>query len=131
MTSGQGVVALVKTPLFAFLSARFTGTPDLGALLAQNIPAEQVPVVASKIMLTYELAGLLTERRSLFRPGEIMNLWPLLLAHGDRAPAQNAWAWGQALVEYWTQGLSTATLKSRFEHYLEQQNSMPTQVRNS
>jgi hypothetical protein len=125
MTSSQGLVALVKTPLFAFLAVRFTGIPDLGRLLAQSIPAEQVPGVASKIMLTYELAGLLSEQSRLFRPGEILNLWPLLLQGGDRTPAQNAWAWGQALVEYWTQDLAIATLKTRFEYYLNQAQTQP------
>jgi predicted GTPase len=129
MTSSQGIIALVKTPLFAFLSARFTGTPELGLLLAQSIPAEQVPVVASKMMLTYELAGLLNEHGNLFRPGEIAKLWPVLLTTSDRAPAQNAWAWGQALVEYWTKDLTAQALKSRFEYYLEQSVAMPAPVR--
>jgi hypothetical protein len=114
------LVALVKTPLFAFLSARFTGTPELGTLLAQSIPAEQVPVVASKMMLTYELAELLQAQSRLFRPGEILTLWPLLLKHSEQSPAQNAWAWGQALIEYWTKDLSVDALKSRFESYLEE-----------
>jgi hypothetical protein len=126
LTSSQGLVALVKTPLFAFLAVRFTGIPDLGRLLAQSIPAEQVPVVASKMMLTYELAGLLSEQSQLFRPGEILNLWPLLLQGGDRPPAQNAWAWGQALVEYWTQDLAIDRLKTRFEYYLNQVWNQPT-----
>jgi hypothetical protein len=130
MTSSQGIVALVKTPLFAFLSARFTGTPELGMLLAQSVPAEQVPVVASKMMLTYELAGLLNEQGNLFRPGEILTLWPLLLLdRRDRPPAQNAWAWGQALIEYWTKDLSTQALPSRFDYYLDQQAAMPAPVR--
>lgn len=131
MSSGQGIVALFKTPLFAFLSARFTGTPELGMLLAQSIPAEQVPVVASKMMLTYELADLLNERGALFRPGEILNLWPILLQGSDRPPAQNAWAWGQALVEYWTKDLSTDALKKRFDYHLDQANSMPAAVRDA
>ncbi|NER84151.1 MAG: hypothetical protein F6K42_32355, partial [Leptolyngbya sp. SIO1D8] len=29
MSGGQGLVAIVKTPLFAAISARLTGTPDL------------------------------------------------------------------------------------------------------
>ncbi|MDB9526675.1 50S ribosome-binding GTPase [Oscillatoria sp. CS-180] len=129
MSSSQGIVALVKTPLFAFLSARFTGTPELGTLLAQAVPAEHVPIVASKLMLTYELAGLLNEQTALFRPGEILKLWPILLQSRDRAPGQTAWAWGQALVEYWTKDLSTNALKTRFEHYLNQLDSMPSQVK--
>ncbi|MGF1523415.1 MAG: GTPase family protein [Leptolyngbyaceae cyanobacterium] len=130
MTSSQGLVAIVKTPLFAFLSTRFTGTTDLGNLLAQAIPAEQVPIVASKLTLTYELAGLLSEQSALLRPGKMLKLWPLLLLYNDRAPAQNAWAWGQALVEYWTKGLSSQELKSRFEAYLKQPETMPDHIRN-
>ena len=125
MTSSQGLVAIVKTPLFAFLSTRFTGTADLGNLLAQTIPAEQVPVVASKLMLTYELAGLLFEQSALLRPSAMLKLWPLLLLHNDSPPAQNAWAWGHALVEYWTQELSSQALKSRFETYLTHPEAMP------
>ena len=131
MSSSQGIVVLLKTPLFAFLSARFAGTPELGTLLAQSVPAEQVPVVASKMMLTYELASLLNEQGTLFRPGEILKLWPVLLQTGDRAPAQNAWAWGQALIEYWTQDLSTNALKLRVEYYLDQQAAMPSPVRDA
>ena len=125
MAGGQGLVAMVKTPVFAALSARLTGTPDFGNLLAQTIPAEQVPVVVNKLMLTAELAGLLTEQSRVFRPSEMLTLWPLLLLNNDRPPAHNAWAWGQALVEYWTQGVSSAALKSRFEYYLEQSETRP------
>ncbi|WP_008318697.1 GTPase family protein [Leptolyngbya sp. PCC 6406] len=134
MTSGKGIVAFAKTPLFAFIATRFTGMPELGTLLAQSIPAEQVPVVASKLMLTYELATLLAEQNPLFRPSQMVTLWPLLLHDGlktgpegqrDRPPAQTAWAWGQALVEYWTQGLSAEALKSRFDYYLEHPNAPP------
>lgn len=131
MTSSQGLVALVKTPLFAFLSARFTGTPEFGLLLAQSIPAEQVPVVASKMMLTYELAGLLNESSTLFRPGEILKLWPVLLLGSDRPPAQNAWAWGQALVEYWTRDFTPDDLKNRFDYHLNQSDAMPTPIRHA
>lgn len=131
MSSSQGIVALVKTPLFAFLSVRFTGTPELGRLLAQSVPAEQVPIIASKLMLTYELAGLLNEQGALFRPGELLNLWPILLESSERSPAQTAWAWGQALVEYWTKDLSKNALEARFKNYLNQQDSMPAQVRNT
>ncbi len=126
MATGQGVVALVKTPLFAFLSTRLTGTPELGTLLAQAIPAEQVPVVASKLMLTYELAGLLSDGANLFRPGELMSLWQGLLYGNDRPPAQSAWAWGHTLVEYWTQGLSREHLTARFDDYLAQFVPLPT-----
>jgi len=131
MSSSQGIVALVKTPLFAFLSARFTGTPELGMLVAQSFPAEQVPVVASKMMLTYELAGLLNDKGNLFRPGEILKLWPILLQNSDRPPAQNAWAWGQALVEYWTQDLTPDALKQRFDYHLGQSDAMPAPVRDA
>ncbi|NEQ47775.1 MAG: GTPase [Leptolyngbya sp. SIOISBB] len=131
MTSSQGVVALVKTPLFTFLSARFTGTPELGLLLAQSIPAEQVPVVASKMMLTYELASLLNEPGTRFRSGEILKLWPIMLQGSDRPPAHNAWAWGQALVGYWSQDLTTDDLKIRFDDYLDQSDTMPTPIRHT
>ena len=128
MASSQGLLAIIKTPLFAFLSARFTGKADLGRLLAQTIPAEQAPVVASKLMLTYELAGLLADQNSLLHPGEMLKLWPLLLLHSDCAPSPNAWAWGQALVEYWTKDLSIHDLRSCFETYLQQQEAIPATI---
>jgi predicted GTPase len=128
MSSSQGIVALVKTPLFAFLSARFTGTPELGTLLAQSLPAEQVPVIASKMMLTYELAALLNERGKRLQSAEMLKLWPVLVQNSDRPPAQNAWAWGQALVEYWTRDLSVNALKSRFADYLEASQALPTAI---
>jgi predicted GTPase len=128
MSSSKGIVALVKTPLFAFLSTRFTGTPELGTLLAQAVPAEQVPVVASKLMLTYELASLLSEDEMPFRPGEVMKLWQALLYGSDRPPAQNAWAWGHILVEYWSQGLPGDALKTRFDYYLDQATNTPNPI---
>lgn len=119
MITGQGVVAIAKTPLFALLAARLTGATDLGMLLAQTIPAEQVPIVASKLLLTYELAGVLDRQVYLLNPANFLTLWPLLLEHNDLPPTQNAWAWGQALVEHWTRSPGDVTqLRQRFEAYL-------------
>lgn len=126
MASSQGLVALIKTPLLASLAARLTGTPELGNVLAQAIPAEQVPIVASKVMLTYELANLLQTADDRLPPSELLKLWPALWQNSDRSPAQNAWAWGQVLVEYWTQDLSPNALQDRFAYYLALEQQAPS-----
>lgn len=118
MTTTQGLVALLKQPAFALLSARLTGSPDLGALLAKTLPAEQVPVVASLLMLTDELADLLDQKKQLWRPGAVLNLLSVMTTCTDGPPAQVAWAWGHALVEDWTQPDDGKSLRDRIRAYL-------------
>jgi small GTP-binding protein len=128
MTASQGSVSLIKTPLFAFIAARFAGTPDLGGLLAQHIPAEQIPAVINKVMMTHELASLFSQQENLLRAGEIVKLWPVLSVSNEHSPAHNAWAWGQTLTEYWTQDLSAEDLVNRFNFYLNRQVETLAQV---
>ena len=43
--------------------------------------------------------------------------WGLLLDN-EANPDRNSWAFGDALVEYWTQNLSISQLRDRFNDYL-------------
>jgi predicted GTPase len=118
MAGGQSAIALVKTPLFNFIATRLVGIPALGRALAETIPAEQVPGVVAKLMLSYELAELLQPDPMTFLTRDLLKLWPLLLRHNDIPADRNAWAWGHALVEYWTQDLTRKELATQFDRYL-------------
>lgn len=115
MTTTQGLTALLKSPVLQFLSTLSTGSPTLAYALAEQIPVEQLPIVIGKLQMTYDLF-------SLFNTGELTfdlrALWPLLLEN-SAAPDRNAWAFGHALVEYWTQPLTVDQLRQRFESYLK------------
>jgi hypothetical protein len=52
-------------------------------------------------------------------PLDLLSLWPLLLEH-NRRPDQAAWAFGHAMVEYWTQSLTIDQTRQRIDHYLTQ-----------
>ncbi|MCU0536212.1 MAG: GTPase family protein [Hydrococcus sp. Prado102] len=115
MTTAQGLTALLKSPVLQFLSTVATGSPNLAYILAQQIPVEQLPVVIGKLQMAYDLY-------SLFNTGDPLNfdflsLWPLLLEN-PATPERNAWAFGHALIEYWTQNLTMEQLRKRIEYYL-------------
>ena len=119
MTTTQGVTALLKTPILQYLSMISTGSPKLAYLLAEQIPVEQLPVVIGKLQMAYDLFLLLNTESKNPLNLDLLALWPLLLENqGD--PDRNAWAFGHALVEYWTQDLSIDKLRERFNSYLEQ-----------
>ncbi|MBD2086886.1 GTPase family protein [Trichocoleus sp. ST-U3] len=118
MTTTQGLAALLKSPVLQFIATLTTGRPNLAYLLADQIPVEQLPVVIGKLQMAYDLF-------SLLNPGEnpinfdLLSLWPLLLENPS-SPERNAWAFGHALVEYWTQNLTVEQFRERFEFYLKQ-----------
>ncbi|MBD0268668.1 MAG: 50S ribosome-binding GTPase [Cyanobacteria bacterium Co-bin8] len=116
MTTTQGVASLLKSPVLQFVAIMTTGNPALGYALAEQIPIEQLPTVIGKLQMAYDLAQLLGPENAKF---DLLALWPVLLEN-PAAPDRNAWAFGHALVEYWTQGLSIDQLRTRFNHYLEQ-----------
>ncbi|BAZ50783.1 small GTP-binding protein domain-containing protein [Nostoc sp. NIES-4103] len=119
MATTQGLTALLKSPVLQFISTLSTGTPTLAYLLAEQIPVEKLPIVIGKLQMAYELFSLLNGSDSKTPNFDLLSLWPLLLetsASGDR----NAWAFGHALVEYWTQNLTVEQLRERFEYYLQQ-----------
>ena len=42
------------------------------------------------------------------------------LLENPSTPDRNAWAFGHALIEYWTQDLTIEQLRTRFNYYLQQ-----------
>ncbi|WP_026736454.1 GTPase family protein [Fischerella sp. PCC 9605] len=117
MATTQGVTALLKSPVLQFISTLSTGSPTLANLLAEKIPAEQLPIVIGKLQMAYELFSLLNTDGSL--NFDLLSLWPLLLEN-PAASDRNAWAFGHALVEYWTKNLTVEQLRERFNYYLRQ-----------
>ena len=114
MTTTQGLTTLLKSPVLQFISTLSTGSPALAYMLAEQIPVEQLPIVIGKLQMGYELFSLLNPNSLNF---ELLSLWPLLLEN-SASPDRNAWAFGHALVEYWTQNLTVKQLGQRFEYYL-------------
>ncbi len=119
MATTQGLTALLKSPVLQFLSTLTTGSPTLAYLLAEQIPVEQLPVVIGKLQMAYDLFSLLNPGSVKSRNFDLLLLWPLLLENPS-SPDRNAWAFGHALVEYWTQNLTIEQLRERFEYYLDQ-----------
>ncbi|MEH2298475.1 MAG: GTPase family protein [Nostoc sp.] len=117
MTTTQGLTALLKSPVLQFVSTLSTGSPALAYILAEQIPVEQLPIVIGKLQMGYELFSLLNTSNSNSLNFELVSLWPLLLEN-SASPDRNAWAFGHALVEYWTQNLTVKQLRERFEYYL-------------
>ncbi|MEH2418083.1 GTPase family protein [Nostoc sp.] len=117
MTTTQGLTALLKSPVLQFVSTLSTGSPALAYMLAEQIPVEQLPIVIGKLQMGYELFSLLNTGNLNPLNFELASLWPLLLENSD-SPDRNAWAFGHALVEYWTQNLTVEQLRERFKYYL-------------
>jgi uncharacterized protein len=116
MATTQGLTALLKSPILGFISTLATGRPTLAYLLAEQIPVEQLPVVIGKLQMAYELFSLLSPDNKSF---DLLTLWPVLLETSTSADKE-AWAWGHALLEYWTKNLSIEQLRSTYQGYLEQ-----------
>lgn len=115
MATTQGLTALLKSPILKFISTLSTGSPTLANLLAEKIPAEQLPIVIGKLQMAYDLFLLLSTDKTLKL--DLLALWPLLLENSG-SPDQNARAFGHALLEYWTQNLTVEQLRERFVYYL-------------
>jgi uncharacterized protein len=117
MTTTQGLTQLLKSPVLEFISTLTTGTPALAQLLVAQIPVEQIPVVIGKLQMAYDLHSLLNNSQTKSISFDLLSLWPLLL-NNTAAPNQNAYAFGHALVEYWTQSLTVEQLQTQFDRYL-------------
>ncbi|MEH2059212.1 MAG: GTPase [Nostoc sp.] len=117
MATTQGLTSLLKSPVLQFISTLSTGSPALAYMLAEQIPVEQLPIVIGKLQMGYELFSLLNTSNPNSLNFELLSLWPLLLEN-SASPDRNAWAFGHALVEYWTQNLTVEQLRERFEYYL-------------
>lgn len=114
MSTTQGLTAMLKSPVLQFISMLVTGQPTLAYLLAEKIPVEELPIVIGKLQMAYELSSLLNSGKF-----DLLSFWPLLLEN-TATPDRNAWAFGHALVEYWSQNLSMLQLQDRFKCYLNQ-----------
>ncbi|YAF95337.1 MAG: GTPase family protein [Nodularia sp. CChRGM 3473] len=119
MATTQGLTALLKSPVLQFISTLSTGSPTLAYLLAEQIPVEQLPIVIGKLQMAYDLFSLLNTGNVNPFNFDLLSLWPLLLEN-SASPDRNAWAFGHALVEYWTQNLTVEKLRERFDYYLQQ-----------
>ncbi|WYL94645.1 MAG: GTPase family protein [Gloeotrichia echinulata IR180] len=117
MATTQGLTALVKSPVLQFISTLSTGSPTLAYLLAEQIPVEQLPIVIGKLQMAYDLFSLLRNGENHSRNFDLLSLWSLLLEN-PATPDRNAWAFGHALVEYWSQNLTIEQLQERFNYYL-------------
>ena len=118
MATTQGLTTFLKSPILQFISTMTTGNTALAAVLAQQIPVEQAPVVIGKLQMAYDLYVLLNEDSSL-SSFDLRSLWSLLLDNNE-ANNYNAWAFGHALVEYWTKDLKVEQLRDRYQFYLQQ-----------
>ena len=118
MTTTQGLTQLLKSPVLEFISTITTGTPALAQLLAAQIPVEQLPVTIGKLQMAYELHSLLNNSHSKLIDFDLLSLWSLLM-NNSAAPKKNAYAFGHALVEYWTQSLTVQQLQIQFDRYLQ------------
>ncbi|NES19571.1 MAG: GTPase family protein, partial [Symploca sp. SIO3E6] len=119
MATTQGLTALLKSPVLQFISTLSTGAPTLAYLLAEQIPVEQLPVVIGKLQMAYDLFSLLNKEDSNTLNFDLLSFWPLLIEN-SASPERNAWAFGHALVEYWTQNLTVEGLQEKFDYYLNQ-----------
>jgi uncharacterized protein len=118
MTTTQGLTQLLKSPVLEFISTMTTGTPALAQILAAQIPVEQLPVVIGKLQMAYELHSLLNNSQTKLIDFDLLSLWSLLL-NNSAEPNKNAYAFGHALVEYWTQSLTVQQLQIQFDRYLQ------------
>ena len=114
MSTTQGLANFLKSPVLQFLATLTTGTPTLAYLLAEQIPVEQLPTVIGKLQLAYDLFKVIAPPRAQL---DLLTLWPLLLENNDK-PDRAAWAFGHAMIEYWTQDLSIDQTRQRIDHYL-------------
>ena len=116
MATSQGLTALLKSPVLQFISTLTTGSPRLAYLLAEKIPVEQLPVVIGKLQLAYELFNLLSDEESK-KQFDLLSLWTLII-ECNGLPEDDAWAFGHALVEFWTKNLNFSQLEERYRYYL-------------
>ncbi|MEL7068037.1 MAG: GTPase [Cyanobacteria bacterium J06581_3] len=120
MTTTEGLTKLLKSPILQFISTMTTGTPALGALLMEQIAVEEVPIVLGKLQMAYELFSLLGEGGFGQTTFDLLAIWPMLLRTDEQYSAdKRAWAFGHALVEYWTQNIPIKQLAPRIDFYLQ------------
>jgi predicted GTPase len=126
--TGQGITAMLKSPVLRFLSLWLTGSPTLAVLLSEKLPIEQSPVVVGKMQMAYELYSLLNRPRDQGGKGMLnldpLLLWPLFLDTHEPV-TQAVWALGQTLSEYWLGSLPESDkplaeqFQARYQGYLQ------------
>lgn len=114
MATTSGLTSLLKSPILKFISTLATGSPTLAYILAEQIPIEQLPFVIGKLQMAYELSSLLNPEKF-----DLLSLWSILLENNDISH-HNAWAFGNSLVEYFTQNLTIDQLRERFKFYRQE-----------
>jgi uncharacterized protein len=146
MATTQGLTALMKGPTLKFISTLYTGNPEWGMILADQIPVEQLPAVLGKLQMSYELLALFQKDlkttqprdpndrsgsptgskpglKSINIPATLSKMFPLLLTP-HIPPDQSAKAIGRVLVECCVEGcledLSAAELNDRFQQIINQ-----------
>ncbi len=124
MATTQGLTQLLKSPVLQFISTLTTGSPALAQILAAQIPVEQLPAVIGKLQMAYDLHSLLNANKAQPIDFNLLSLWQLLLDN-SATPDRNAWAFGHAVVEYWTQQLTSEQLLARFNYYLRTSSDDP------
>jgi uncharacterized protein len=118
IATAQGLTSLLKSPILKFISTMTTGNPTLAYVLAEQIPVEQAPIVMGKLQMAYDLYTLLKPDSSISN-FDLRSLWSLLLENNETGN-NNPWAFGHALVEYWTKNLTSEQLRDRYNFYLQQ-----------
>jgi uncharacterized protein len=122
MSTTQGLAALLKSPILGFISTMMSGSPALATVLATSLPIEQSPVVMGKLQMAWEIYALLGTADQSF---DLLFLWPLVI-ETSQSPTQEAWAFGQTIVEYWLESseeMVLSTLQARYQSYLQQAKS--------
>ena len=118
MATTGGLTSFLKSPVLQLISTMTTGNTALAYVLAQQIPVEQAPVVMGKLQMAYDLYTLLNDDPTIGN-FDLRSIWSLLLENNE-VENNNAWAFGHALVEYWTKDLNTEQLRDRYQFYLQQ-----------
>ncbi len=118
LSTTEGITALLKSPVLQFLSTLSTGSSTLAYLLAEQIPVEQFPLVVGKLQMAYDLFCLFDSDEVDLKQFDLLSLWPLLLDNSGNSQ-DNAWAFGQALVEFLNKNMSMEQLRKRFKEYLD------------
>ncbi|MGA1132598.1 MAG: GTPase family protein [Prochlorotrichaceae cyanobacterium] len=126
MATTHGVTALMKEPTLKFISTLYTGNPEWGMILADQIPVEQLPTVLGKLQMSYELLALFQRNRESDRFGAkpfniastLSKILPLLLTP-QIPPEQSAKALGTLLIEYCLYDLNPDQMNDRFQQLLK------------
>ncbi|MGK7955875.1 MAG: GTPase family protein [Crocosphaera sp.] len=117
LSTTEGITALLKSPVLQFLSTLSTGSSTLAYLLAEQIPVEQLPMVVGKLQMAYDLFYLFDSDEVDIKQFDLLSLWPLLLDNSGSSQ-ENAWAFGQAMVEFLSKNITIEKLRKRFKEYL-------------